>query len=210
MEIKNAKIEAFLKSFTFSLLLCMFWSYFCITGVKSLIEKFDFVQLLWLTYNIIISLLFLIRTRPAVVSTNPLHWIVALATSFSGFFFSKIDIIHNSNYLIFLNVLLTCAILLGIITAIILGKSYDFLPALREVKIKYVYNLIRHPMYLSSIIIKIVYTSKNPLPYNIILLVVIIFLYDKRTKYEEEILSKDISYIEYMQKVKYRFIPGIY
>ncbi|MCE5341732.1 MAG: hypothetical protein LLF92_11510 [Planctomycetaceae bacterium] len=210
MEIKNAKIESFFKSFTFSLLLCLFGSYFCITGIKSLIEKFDFVQLLWLVYNVTISLLFLIRSRPSVVSMNPLHWIIALITSFSGFFFSRADVNHNPIILIFLDAMIIFAVLLGIITALILGRSYDFLPALRVVKTKYIYNLVRHPMYLSSSLIKIVYTLKNPLYYNIMLLVVVIFLYDKRAKYEEKVLSNDNSYSKYMRKTKCRFVPGIY
>ncbi len=65
-------------------------------------------------------------------------------------------------------------------------------------------------MYLSSIIIKLGYTLKNPSVYNILLLAVVIILYDKRAKYEEGIMSNDNSYVEYLQQVKYRFIPGIY
>lgn len=210
MEIKNAKIESFLKSWTFSFLLCLFWSYFCITGIQSLIKRFDFIQLLWLIYNVIISLLFLIRIRPVIVSMNLAHWTVALVTSFSGFFFSRTVTNHNHVLLHILDAMIIFAVFLGIITAIILGRSYDFLPALRGVKIRYVYNIIRHPMYLSSMIIKTAYTLRNPSLYNLLLWGIIIFLYDKRARYEESIMSNDNSYSNYMQKVKYRFVPGIY
>ena len=42
------------------------------------------------------------------------------------------------------------------------------------------------------------------------LLAVIIILYDRRAKYEEDIMSHDNSYVDYLQQVKYRFVPGIY
>jgi protein-S-isoprenylcysteine O-methyltransferase Ste14 len=65
-------------------------------------------------------------------------------------------------------------------------------------------------MYLSSIIIKLGYVLKNPSIYNTLLLMVITVLYVKRAKYEENIMSHDNSYVDYLQQVKYRFIPGIY
>jgi protein-S-isoprenylcysteine O-methyltransferase Ste14 len=65
-------------------------------------------------------------------------------------------------------------------------------------------------MYLSSIIIKLGYVLKNPSVYNFLLLMVIIVLYDKRAKYEEEIMSHNDSYVAYLQQVKYRFIPRVY
>jgi len=108
------------------------------------------------------------------------------------------------------NTIAIAAILLGIVTAFILGRSYDFLPASRRVRIRYVYQIIRHPMYLSSIIIKLGYVLKNPSLYNVLLVVVVIVLYDRRARYEEDTMSHDNSYVDYMHQVKYRFIPGVY
>jgi protein-S-isoprenylcysteine O-methyltransferase Ste14 len=209
MEIKNTTIEAFLRSSAFSFLLFLFWGYFSLIGAQTLLKGFDFTELLWLIYNVTISLLFLIRVRPLAVSMNPIHWAVALLTSFSGFVFLRGG---ANNYFMSLtaNVLIYCALLLGIFTAIILGRSYDFLPALRHVRTEYAYQIIRHPMYLSSIVIKLGYVLKNPSIYNVVLVGIIIVLYDKRAKYEENIMSYDNSYKGYLKQVKYRFLPGIY
>ena len=209
LEIKNCTIESFLKSRNFSFLLCLFWGYFTFIHTRSLLKGFDLTELLWLAYNVTISLLFLIRVRPSVVSMNIIHWATALITSFSGFFFMEGA---NSKPIILLTseVLIVFAILLGIVTAIILERSYDFLPALRHVKTRYVYQIVRHPMYVSSIIIKLGYVLKNASMYNSVLLVVIIVLYDRRARFEEDIMSHDDSYVEYIKQVKYRFIPGIY
>lgn len=209
VEIKNRTIESFLKSRNFSFLLCLFWGYFTFIHTRTLLKGFDLTELLWLAYNVTISLLFLIRVRPSVVSMNIIHWATALITSFSGFFFMEGA---NSKPILLLTseVLIVFAILLGIVTAIILERSYDFLPALRHVKTRYVYQIVRHPMYVSSIIIKLGYALKNASMYNSVLSVVIIVLYDRRARFEEDVMSHDDSYVEYMKKVKYRFIPGIY
>ena len=50
---------------------------------------------------------------------------------------------------------------------------------------------------------------KNLSVYNVFLLVLITVLYDKRAKYEEDIMSQSASYVGYLQQVKYRFMPGI-
>ena len=210
MEIKSTKVESFLKSFAFSFLLCLFWGYFCFTSIQVLLNGFGFTQLLWLIYNLTISLLFLIRVRPAVVSMNPVHWIVALVTSFSGFFFYSTGVNHDSVLLFIADGFIILAVFVGITSAFILGRSYDFLPALRGVKTQYLYKIVRHPMYLSSIIIKLGYVLKNPSVYNVLFLAVVVVLYDRRAKYEEGIMSHDSSYADYLQKVKYRFLPGVY
>jgi hypothetical protein len=54
------------------------------------------------------------------------------------------------------------------------------------------------------------YVLKNPSLYNVALLLVVAILYDRRARYEEDILSHDRSYVEYLQQVKCRFIPGLY
>ena len=93
--------------------------------------------------------------------------------------------------------------------ALTLGRSFGFLPALRHVKTEYVYRIVRHPMYAASVIVKLGYTLRNPSVYNAVLLIVATVLYDRRAKYEEDILSHDRSYVDYVQKVKYRFVPPI-
>jgi protein-S-isoprenylcysteine O-methyltransferase Ste14 len=210
MQVRNTTIESFLKSFAFSGLLCLVWGSFSVFHGRRLLESFEFTELLWFVYNVTISLLFLVRVRPSLVSMNLVHWVVALVTCFSGFIFVRQDTNGGPILSFAADSLIVFAIVLGIVTAFILGRSYDFLPALRHVKTEYVYEIVRHPMYLSSIIIKLGYVLKNPSIYNICLLMVITVLYDKRAKYEEEIMSRSDSYVMYLRRVKYRFMPGIY
>jgi protein-S-isoprenylcysteine O-methyltransferase Ste14 len=102
------------------------------------------------------------------------------------------------------------AFLIAIVATLTLGRSFGFLPALRRVKTKFAYQLVRHPMYLGSMIVRLAYILMHPSVYNALLALLIIVLYDKRAKYEEQILSHDNSYVAYSQQVKYRFMPGVY
>jgi protein-S-isoprenylcysteine O-methyltransferase Ste14 len=206
----NTATEAFLKSFAFSLLLFLYCGVSALLNAWSLLNDFDFFELVFLIFNVTLGALFLFREKPSLVSTNVIHWAVALITSFSGFFYIKVQANGITALLVTGKALILFAILLMLFSAIILGRSLGIFPALRRVKTQLIYQLVRHPMYLSSIIIKLGYILKNPSVYNVLLTVLIVFLYDRRAKYEEEILSNDTSYIEYMKKVKYRFFPGIY
>lgn len=210
MDIENGKIESFVKSFAFSLVLCVVWGCFTYGHVLRLLGGFDFVELLWVVYNVTITLLFLVRERPAAVSMNPVHWVVALVTSFSGFFFSSEIVCSNAVVLSAAEVILVLSILLGIVTAFVLGRSYDFAPALRGVKTGFVYRFVRHPMYLSSIVIKSAYVLKHPSIWNLGLLVFAAVLYDRRARYEEDIMSGSDLYVEYLREVRYRFVWGVY
>lgn len=210
MEIKNTTIESFLKSFAFSFLLCLYVGFSVVTRTQSLLNEFGFIEFLRIVYSVAASLLFLIRVRPSLVSMNPVHWTVALITSFSAHFFIREATNNNPNLTFIADFFIVFSILLGVATVLVLGKSYGLFPALRKIKTKYVYQIVRHPMYLASMLFKLGYVLKNPSIYNVLLLIVIAVLYGKRANYEEDILSNDNSYVEYLRQVKYRFVPGIY
>ncbi|HUW19128.1 MAG TPA: methyltransferase [Sedimentisphaerales bacterium] len=210
MEVKNAAIESFLKSFAFSLLLCLYCAFFAFIRARSLLKDFDLFELLHLICNLTLALLFLIRTRPSVVSMNLIHWTVALITSLSGFLFVRESVSPNRSLLFAGHALMIFAFLIDIVAALTLARSFGFLPALRRVKTKYLYQLVRHPMYLASMVLRLGYVLMNPSVYNALLTVLIILLYGKRAKYEEQILSHDNSYVDYLNQVKSRFIPAIY
>jgi protein-S-isoprenylcysteine O-methyltransferase Ste14 len=210
VEIQNTAILSFLKSATFSVLLCLYCGSFAAIRACSLMEDFELSELLRLIYNVTMSLFFLIRVRPAVVSMNLIHWAVALITSFAGFLFFR----EGANSIPILlcagDVLILIGTFLGIMATLILGRSMGLLPAVRDVRTKYLYRIVRHPMYLSIIIFKLGYVLKHPSIYNIVLLAAITALYDRRARYEEDVMSHDSSYVAYLRQVKYRLIPGIY
>lgn len=209
MSVHSAMIERFLKSFCWSAILFAIWGWFTVRSSLSLRDVFSLTQLLWVIYNVLATLCFLVRSRPSVVSMNPLHWIVALVTSFSGFLLVQSET-SNPALLYVAPPIICLSVAVGIATMLMLGRSYDFLPALRSLKTNYLYGVVRHPMYLSSIVATFGYTLLNPMPFNAVLFVAIAILYDRRARYEEEILSRDNRCAAYFHKVRCRFVPGLY
>ena len=148
MEVRNTTIESFLKSVTFSVLLCLFCVFLAFINTRSLLKGFDFFELLHVIFNVAVASLFLIRVRPSVVSMNLVHWTIALITSLSGFLLLREGM--NSHFILLsaADALISFGAFVGLVAALTLGRSFGFLPALRHVRTEYVYQIVRHPMYL--------------------------------------------------------------
>ncbi len=209
MATPRETIEKIVTSFGFSAFCFVVWG--GLTGLRAqgLLREVSWIEVIWLVYNATIALLFLARARPKTVSLNPVHWLVALLTSFSGLFFEK-----ESAGIAQAGTLADGLILVGLVgsgtAALALRRSYDFLPALRGVTTDWVFRLVRHPMYLSSIVIRLSYLGKHMSVQNAAVFAVMVWLYTKRAEYEEGIMQQDERYAEYMRQVRYRFLPGIY
>ncbi len=210
MRVQSTAIESLLRSFAFSVLLSLSCVVLAAPHAQALLNGFDAFELLHLAYNLTVAFLFLIRTRPSLVSMSLLHWTVALLTSFSGFFFVREDANPQAALLLVGDTLIGVSVLLSLVAAMVLGRSFDLFPALRRVKTRYVYRVVRHPIYSSAIILRLGYVLKNPSIYNAAFLILVAVLYDRRARYEEELLVQDRSYSEYLRQVKYRFVPGVY
>jgi protein-S-isoprenylcysteine O-methyltransferase Ste14 len=202
-------VEWFLKSWVFSALLCAYCVYFAYVRTQNLLAEFDWFELLHLVFNVTLAALFLTRTRPIEVSMNPVHWIVAVVTSFSGFLFVKEGVNSILALVIAAEVLMIVAAVFTYGAALALGRSFGFLPGLRRIKTGLVYRVVRHPMYFSSILLRVGYVLRCPSVRNAVLLALIAILYDRRAGYEEDILSNDSEYSAYMKRVKYRFVPWV-
>ncbi|UCG32332.1 MAG: hypothetical protein JSU68_11765, partial [Phycisphaerales bacterium] len=82
-------IGRLVKSFGFSVFCFAVWGSLSAVRARALVADFTWMELVWLAYNATIAVLFLVRTTPSAVSLNPVHWVVALLTSFSGLFFDR-------------------------------------------------------------------------------------------------------------------------
>ena len=93
---------------------------------------------------------------------------------------------------------------------IYLGKGFGIIAALREVKTKGPYQIVRHPLYASEILLMLPIVMQNQSWLNMLLFAVIVSCQIARIYEEERVLSLDDSYVQYKQLVPYRLIPGIF
>jgi len=210
VQVRSVLVERVLKSFAFSALLFVVWGWAAFQKGKGLLSRFDAVEMAFFFYNAAIAVLFLIRTQPSIVSMDPLHWLVALATSFSGFFFRKYDVDAGGVLFRLGDVLIVIGLVIDFVVLISLGRSYDFLPALRGVQTGWAYRMVRHPMYVFAIVIRLGYLFRHPSLYNLTIFPIMLWLYLLRCRFEESVMEQDPRYRAYLARVRWRLLPGVY
>jgi protein-S-isoprenylcysteine O-methyltransferase Ste14 len=91
-----------------------------------------------------------------------------------------------------------------------LGRSFGLTPANRGVVSSGVYRIVRHPIYLGYLITHVGFVLANPLNWNFVVLAAADLALVVRARVEEETLAKDAAYRDYMQRVRFRLVPGVF
>ena len=91
-----------------------------------------------------------------------------------------------------------------------LRRSFGLLPANRGVVVVGPYRVIRHPMYLGYLVTDIGFLAANFGVRNLAIVVAQWALQAVRIVKEERLLSKDATYRDYMSRVRYRLIRGLF
>lgn len=91
-----------------------------------------------------------------------------------------------------------------------LRRSYGILPANRGVVIGGPYRFVRHPIYLGYFIYNTGFLLPSFGVQNFLVLLGLWTMQLMRVVREERVLRKDPVYRDYMQRVRYRFIPGVF
>ncbi|MEJ6011274.1 isoprenylcysteine carboxylmethyltransferase family protein [Novosphingobium aquae] len=93
---------------------------------------------------------------------------------------------------------------------LVLRRSFGVAPANRGVKISGPYKYVRHPMYVGYGIVHVSLLLLMFMPINLLIYAIGWWAQILRIKAEERVLSQDPAYSEYMTKVKWRLIPGVF
>ncbi len=172
--------------------------------------RFDYVEASFAIQSTL-ALAFILLRRPAqAVDPDVRHQLIALVAFCSAAWFSTEPRTESVSLLVAARVVMVIANVLGLATIINLGKSFGILIALRKVETRWLYSIIRHPMYLTDLLVRVGLVLQVPIAVNIILALVSGALYVQRALFEEEFLSKSAEYAAYMKRVRYRFIPFVF
>lgn len=90
-----------------------------------------------------------------------------------------------------------------------LGRSFGLLPANRGIVSTGLYRLVRHPIYLGYLFTHGAFLVANPSWWNVAALATADVALLVRSAYEEQTLRKDPAYRRYMQRVRWRIVPGL-
>lgn len=175
----------------------------CILGI--LFESDElWGKLMWATVGGV--LIFNTLRRSPVVEQDARWWVWLVCTaSLLRFLAFESNVESRSAFwmLVFFNLIADTAL-------IALGKSFSLLPARRQIRTGWMYRIVRHPAYSAYMIIDVVYVTQLPTVRNIVVVLFGVALFVCRAKLEEALLSNDPAYREYMQRVRWRFVPWVY
>lgn len=172
--------------------------------------RLGFIEISFMAHNAIWIGMVLLRRQHLAVDRNVFHQIVALTAFFSGL---AMPIAGQSGSPLALDVSgwgILVAIALGAATILNLGRSFGILIAVRRVKTGGLYRVVRHPMYATDLLLRVGYVISHFSLLNLGIVAASALCYGYRAVLEERFLSQQPEYRQYMERVKYRFIPGIY
>jgi protein-S-isoprenylcysteine O-methyltransferase Ste14 len=90
-----------------------------------------------------------------------------------------------------------------------LGRSYGVLPVVRGFEFHGPFGIVRHPMYASYILLDLGWIIAMPSIRNATVFAGALTLYYARARAEEALLSENSEYRDYVNRVRYRFLPGV-
>ena len=93
---------------------------------------------------------------------------------------------------------------------LVLRRSFGVAPANRGLKLTGPYKLVRHPMYAGYALVHMGVVILMFSPVNMVIYAIGWWAQILRILAEERLLSKDPEYAAYMERVKWRLIPGLF
>ena len=182
------------------------WGYFAYKHLLAFRDTGDFSLLLFVIAETLAASFFIFRSSPKSVSISSYDWFIAVAGTFAAMFFTPTDsgIIPGASN----------AIIVGLFIQILalssLNRSFAIVAAIRSIKTDKMYQFVRHPIYFSYCITFTGYVLAHTSYNNFLVYVTVIILLLLRIFKEEQHLSMEASYRDYMTRVRYRLIPFIF
>ena len=90
-----------------------------------------------------------------------------------------------------------------------LGRSIGLVPALRSLVTHGPYAYVRHPIYSGGSLVFAANMLSSYSPLNVTMLALGIFWFMLKSLAEESFLRSDAAYADYMERVRWRWLPGI-
>lgn len=193
-------------NFVLGALLSLVWFLFAYKHIGAFLSTGKIAFLVFCVSESLQAIFFLFRSTPKSVSVDVFDWLVAIVGTFAVLLFRPGGVVlwQGGETLVVIGVLIQIAALCS------LNRSFALVPALRKLKGRGLYSVIRHPMYASYLFLFGGYILFNASLLNFVVYIFAhIFLF-LRIRQEEKHLSRDPAYRLYKEKVRFRLIPFIY
>jgi protein-S-isoprenylcysteine O-methyltransferase Ste14 len=160
-------------------------------------------------FILIITMVF--RRTPVSVTPNPWFWLLAFVVSYGGMTFTAFT--PNGHPIVPVIVSNSVAVISAVVfiyARLSLGRSIGFVPANRGIVTRGAYKFVRHPIYTGAFLAMLALVLRSYSLLNLLLGAAIVVLFMVKSIVEEYFLKRDDpAYAAYLQRVRWRWIPGI-
>ena len=120
---------------------------------------------------------------------------------------SSVSVLSSESLAIVVSAIGLVIVVLGKLS---LGRSFGLTPANRGIVCSGFYRYLRHPIYLGYVLTHMGFAIAYPADWNLVILIAADTALMFRAVCEEKTLALDPEYREYMQRVRWRVLPGVF
>jgi protein-S-isoprenylcysteine O-methyltransferase Ste14 len=159
---------------------------------------------------LIIIITMVIRTTPVRITPNPWYWLLAFAVTYFGLF---VAVFAQKGTAIVPRAVSDCISIFALVVAVFarlsLGRSIGLVPAQRDIITRGAYRFVRHPIYTGLILSYIGFSLRMFSPLNVAMSLIAIGLIVLKSFIEEGFLREVPNYADYLDRVRWRWFPGL-
>ena len=171
---------------------------------------FDLPRMAYATGAFVLVASMIVRRPPARVTPNPLFWLLAFAATYWGLL--TVSITSQGRPLVpnwATDVIAIVSLVVLVWARLSLGRNIGFVPAQREIVTHGAYRYMRHPIYTGVFLGIFGSALRSYSPGNLALFATAILLLVIKSFVEEGFLRTDPQYAAYLERVRWRWFPGI-
>ena len=189
-----------------SVVLAAMWATFAWRHTAAYVQTGHLSYVVFCLSETLQATLFLVRFRPASVSTRVTDWVIAVGATAAPLFLVP----HPDGLGWQGEALVVSGALLQLVSLMSLNRSFAIVPAKRKIRTGGMYRIVRHPVYAAYVIMFSGYVWANTTAWNVALYFLIVACNIARIGNEEKHLGADADYREYATRVRYRLVPFVY
>ena len=180
---------------------CIGWA---IAGLTT--DGWSIVRTALASLQVVVGVLFLLRMPQIRIGTLGQLGQAVPSLIISGLAFK----LRPDDWAMAWSVLFAVGSLSAIASLIVLGRSFAVLPAVRRVVTSGPYRFVRHPIYLSELVMVTACCLAESSWLRVGILVLAIASLVWRIRAEEDLLSSTPNYESYAEQRRWRLLPGIW
>jgi protein-S-isoprenylcysteine O-methyltransferase Ste14 len=172
--------------------------------------SFDLPRLVLVVQMLLQILPMFVRRQPRRVTVNPWYWLLAFVATYWPFI--SVGLVHPGQALagrLVTDGLSLLSLAVAAWARLSLGRNIGFVPAQRELVMRGAYRYMRHPIYTSIFITYLAFILSSYSPLNALQAGLGCFWFVIKSMVEERFLGADPAYRGYMQRVRWRWLPGL-